>query len=167
MKKKRRFHNFPDTSLIRAAVEAAGLELRDCGKGHWQIRGGRFLVNFWPRTGTIHVDGTCRGIFPDRCDPVASLVAMANEPPSLKREEKSKRKAPSAMKQMRLSLWRKSSFCHWCKKDLSFRESTIDHVIPLARGGTNHPKNFVIACEACNSKRGCNMPEVTTERMEL
>ena len=34
-----------------AEVEAAGLTARDCGGGHWQIRGGKNpLVNVWPAT---------------------------------------------------------------------------------------------------------------------
>lgn len=33
-----------------AAVEAAGLEPRCCNEIHWQILGGKFVVNFYPHT---------------------------------------------------------------------------------------------------------------------
>lgn len=158
--KKKRFRNFPSIDDIAAATDAAGLELRNCGKGHWQIRGGKFLVNFWPATGTIHVDGTCLGVRAKRRDTVANLVNAANNPPNLKHEGKAERLDPRKMKARRAELWRKAPFCRWCGKQLSFRESTVDHVIPLARGGTNHVKNLVIACEACNRRRGRDMPEV-------
>lgn len=31
---------------------------------------------------------------------------------------------------------------------------SVDHVIPLSRGGKNHKTNFVPACIDCNCKRG-------------
>ena len=35
----------------------------------------------------------------------------------------------------------------------------IDHYIPLARGGTHHPTNIVIACKACNRQKAAKDPE--------
>mmetsp|Transcript_17837 Transcript_17837/g.35963 ORF Transcript_17837/g.35963 Transcript_17837/m.35963 type:complete len:93 (-) Transcript_17837:565-843(-) len=35
-------------------------------------------------------------------------------------------------------------------KDLA----TVDHVVPLARGGTDHPSNLVVSCKPCNVKKG-------------
>jgi hypothetical protein len=32
--------------------------------------------------------------------------------------------------------------------------ATVDHVIPLSWGGTNHPSNLVVACSPCNMKKG-------------
>jgi 5-methylcytosine-specific restriction endonuclease McrA len=37
--------------------------------------------------------------------------------------------------------------CNGCKL-------TIEHRIPISRGGTNHPSNIVPACRTCNSKKG-------------
>ena len=34
----------------------------------------------------------------------------------------------------------------------------VDHVIPLARGGSNGPENLVIACPACNQTKSAKMP---------
>lgn len=31
---------------------------------------------------------------------------------------------------------------------------TVDHLTPLAAGGTNHPSNLAPACRTCNSSRG-------------
>lgn len=36
-------------------------------------------------------------------------------------------------------------------------ESTLEHVIPLSRGGPDHPDNMVVACCQCNQLRG-NLP---------
>lgn len=32
--------------------------------------------------------------------------------------------------------------------------ATVDHIIPKARGGTNHIKNLIAACYPCNHRRG-------------
>lgn len=34
------------------------------------------------------------------------------------------------------------------------RHATLEHVIPLARGGSDHPDNMVAACFWCNQERG-------------
>lgn len=39
--------------------------------------------------------------------------------------------------------------CTYC----TARATTIDHVLPLARGGTNHEGNLVPACKPCNSSK--------------
>jgi len=44
--------------------------------------------------------------------------------------------------------------CRYCSKDLSEEVTTIDHMIPLSRGGTNWPSNLVPACASCNSRKG-------------
>lgn len=47
--------------------------------------------------------------------------------------------------------------CHLCSNPFSQKpgeEMTIDHVIPLARGGTDHVNNLRLAHKKCNNKRG-------------
>lgn len=41
--------------------------------------------------------------------------------------------------------------CHYCRQTVRL---TIDHVIPLSRGGTHVRENVVPACGPCNSKKG-------------
>ncbi len=43
--------------------------------------------------------------------------------------------------------------CAHCGKKLDFKEATIEHVIPLSKGGTNKKENFVILCETCNKAK--------------
>lgn len=160
MPKKKRSRSFPAIPVIEVAAHGSGLRIHHCGNGHWQLRGGKFLVNFWPATGTVYVDGTCRGLRAKSGDPVASLIDMANTPPEVRRTGKAKRESRKKMRAKRRQLWWRSPFCHWCKRKLTFEESSVDHVIPLSRGGTNHIKNLVIACVECNLKRGHDMPEI-------
>lgn len=48
--------------------------------------------------------------------------------------------------------------CYWRKEALS-EKYHVDHVIPLARGGSNWPDNIVISCAPCNQRKGCKMPD--------
>lgn len=44
--------------------------------------------------------------------------------------------------------------CAWCGKKVYFKYGgTVDHYIPLRKGGTNDPVNLVLMCEACNQKK--------------
>lgn len=54
--------------------------------------------------------------------------------------------------------------CQWCGKRLSNTSGTIDHVHPVARGGTNAWRNVVAACESCNNEKGDMLPEHYTKR---
>lgn len=42
--------------------------------------------------------------------------------------------------------------CHWCGRHT--KHVTIDHVIPLGRGGPNKKSNTVDCCWTCNQARG-------------
>lgn len=48
--------------------------------------------------------------------------------------------------------------CYYCKKPFnSKRKSTLDHVIPLARGGLHDISNIVLACWPCNNKKSAKI----------
>lgn len=44
--------------------------------------------------------------------------------------------------------------CWWCGKKIKGNDYHVDHVIPIARGGTNDIGNLRIACPSCNLKKG-------------
>jgi 5-methylcytosine-specific restriction enzyme A len=48
--------------------------------------------------------------------------------------------------------------CHYCGKKFQPRELTMDHVIPLARGGTSTEGNIVPACRDCNRDKKLSAP---------
>jgi len=52
---------------------------------------------------------------------------------------------------------RQKGRCYWCSCNLGSNYH-IDHVIPLAKGGTNSPDNLVCACPTCNTSKGARMP---------
>jgi 5-methylcytosine-specific restriction endonuclease McrA len=48
--------------------------------------------------------------------------------------------------------------CFYCECDVSTK-STVDHLIPLVRGGSDGPENIVIACPNCNFRKADKTPE--------
>ncbi len=43
--------------------------------------------------------------------------------------------------------------CKWCGKKLTKSTATTDHVVPLAKGGSNAAENLCLSCSDCNKKR--------------
>lgn len=44
--------------------------------------------------------------------------------------------------------------CQYCQNELKLHEATIDHVLPICKGGKNEWTNLVIACLKCNQEKG-------------
>lgn len=51
-----------------------------------------------------------------------------------------------------------SGLCYYCGKKFPAKELTLDHIVPLARGGTTTPGNVVPACLSCNKNKGVDTP---------
>lgn len=47
-----------------------------------------------------------------------------------------------------------SAYCHYCQNGALFEFWTVDHKIPLCRGGNSHATNLVGCCLNCNSAKG-------------
>lgn len=122
-----------------------GLTVIDRGNGHWQVKG-KLLVNFYPRHGTVYVAGTTKGVTANNLEEVFAACHTLPDMPVI-----AKRKQYTTHKR---KLWSYAPFCHWCKKKIGYKEATIDHVIPLSKGGLNNSNNYVLACQGCNFKRG-------------
>jgi 5-methylcytosine-specific restriction endonuclease McrA len=43
--------------------------------------------------------------------------------------------------------------CHYCGRKVGAEALTLDHVVPVARGGTSTKGNVVPACDACNKAK--------------
>lgn len=48
--------------------------------------------------------------------------------------------------------------CVYCAQALEIETATLDHVYPLAHGGTHMPGNLVAACRGCNALKGDLLP---------
>ena len=45
-------------------------------------------------------------------------------------------------------------YCNGCEEHFAPRNMTVDHIIPRAKGGTDHISNLQLLCGACNSLKG-------------
>lgn len=48
--------------------------------------------------------------------------------------------------------------CHYCHNKFPSSQLTMDHVVPLARGGGSNPGNTVPACVNCNREKKLHTP---------
>lgn len=53
---------------------------------------------------------------------------------------------------------RSTGICHYCRRQFKPADLTMDHVIPLARGGESTKENIVPCCKECNTKKRYLMP---------
>lgn len=44
--------------------------------------------------------------------------------------------------------------CIYCSKELTHDNASIDHIIPIVKGGTNAQVNLIVCCKECNCERG-------------
>lgn len=60
-------------------------------------------------------------------------------------------------RELRRSAWWQQKIargvCHYCGQHFSKQELTMDHVIPIVRGGFSNKGNLVVACKTCNHKK--------------
>lgn len=54
------------------------------------------------------------------------------------------------MQTIRKRLMRESRNCFYCHDEVTRKTATVDHLIPVAKGGTNDDDNLVLACTYCN-----------------
>ncbi|WP_303720625.1 HNH endonuclease [Malonomonas rubra] len=48
--------------------------------------------------------------------------------------------------------------CHYCRKTVPPKELTLDHLVPLARGGKSSKGNCVPSCKDCNNQKKNLLP---------
>ncbi len=61
-------------------------------------------------------------------------------------------------KQLKASKWwqwkLKKGQCYYCGKHFTAKHLTMDHKVPLAKGGLSSKSNVVVACHKCNTEKG-------------
>jgi 5-methylcytosine-specific restriction protein A len=48
--------------------------------------------------------------------------------------------------------------CHYCGQSVAPKDLTLDHIVPLARGGRTTKSNCVPACKECNNRKKHLLP---------
>lgn len=63
-------------------------------------------------------------------------------------------------KRLRYEVLRRDSHtCRYCGASAPEVRLTVDHVLPVALGGTDEPKNLVTACAGCNAGKSASTPD--------
>lgn len=57
-------------------------------------------------------------------------------------------------KELKEAVRAKSGKCFYCGCELNDSNRTIDHIVPINKGGTNDIKNLVCCCHDCNQVKG-------------
>lgn len=141
------------TILTKAA--AAGIEVIEKPNGHLQLVG-PLLVNYypWSKKRSAYVKGTNKAF--EGCDIDKAISLCFDVPEGLKPTKRKKK----STRQMRRKMLAKQPGCYWCGQVLTLDTSTIDHIIPLSKGGLDCSNNRKLACFDCNQRRGNTMPEL-------
>lgn len=86
-----------------------------------------------------------------------SRALIAPEPSS---DEMAREK--SKARELRRSQWwkrkRSTGKCFYCDKPFNPRDLTMDHVVPIVRGGRSTKGNVVAACKECNNQKKHLLP---------
>ncbi len=72
------------------------------------------------------------------------------------------RKEKEKARQLRRTQWwhnkLQAGVCYYCNHEVGRDQLTMDHVVPLSRGGKSKKGNIVAACKECNSKKKYLLP---------
>lgn len=56
-------------------------------------------------------------------------------------------------------LFAQARCCAYCHEPIHPRDKTLDHVVPVSKGGVHSIANVVIACKSCNSRKHARTPD--------
>ena len=76
--------------------------------------------------------------------------------------QESIRRERNIARDLRKSAWWKrkcaAGTCYYCNAKVPSKMLTMDHIVPVARGGRSVRSNIVTACKACNTKKKYLLP---------
>lgn len=86
---------------------------------------------------------------------MADWIDIRKDPAHVAREREKARS-------LRQTVWWRQQIdrgvCHYCGKRVGAAALTMDHVVPVARGGRSVKGNLVPACTACNRAKSFRTP---------
>jgi len=84
-------------------------------------------------------------------------------------EEQLRRERQKARELRRSQWWNNriaTGLCHYCGGHFVPAELTLDHVVPLVRGGRSSKGNCVAACKDCNTRKRDMLPTEWQEYLD-
>lgn len=87
---------------------------------------------------------------------------MQAEPFLIEVSEEQMRRERQKARELRDSQWwkrkRATGICHHCRSKFAPGDLTMDHLVPIIRGGKSTKGNVVPSCKRCNSARKNRLP---------
>lgn len=75
----------------------------------------------------------------------------------IRKDERHVAREREKARELRQSAWWRQQLdagvCHYCGRKVGADKLTLDHVVPVARGGRSNKGNVVPSCEECNRKK--------------
>lgn len=139
-----------DIGQLSFFADLKAVKMKVCTAHHIQLHG-KYLVNVYPTTGRIYIQGMN---YSARIFDHVEAVDYATGDRFPTGIEAPARKAMTAKKRF---LWQSSGSkkCGICLQPIAtYEQATVDHKIPLSRGGSNRMDNLQLAHEECNQKKG-------------
>jgi hypothetical protein len=133
-------------------ANSEGLEFKRCSQWHFHLRG-VFLLNVYPSTGTVYVQGSNGKM---QYKSLKQLIDLCNGVGRIVGVDKGRR---FSLKKKRKAIWAAGErHCFVCgEKFKSFDEATLEHKVPLSQGGSNRRDNLALSHDDCNKNRGHNL----------
>jgi len=77
-------------------------------------------------------------------------------------KDKARKLRKSRWWQQRLAI----GVCYYCGRVFEPKDLTMDHIVPLARGGRSTKENLATSCKECNTRKKTLLPIEWEEYME-
>ena len=75
----------------------------------------------------------------------------------IKKDDKHIAREKNKARDLRKSQWWQQQLqkgvCHYCGKSFAVEDLTMDHVLPIVRGGKSSKGNIVACCKQCNNDK--------------
>lgn len=72
-----------------------------------------------------------------------------------------KRERAKARELRKTQWWKRrcaEGICYYCKREISPKDLTMDHIVPVVRGGKSTRGNVVPVCKECNGQKKYMVP---------
>lgn len=100
------------------------------------------------------------------CAKKISMLSKSDYPHDLNQDGRLTRIARFPKWLVDLLIMREAGCCYYCFRPVTISQLAnktydIDHVVPIARGGSNDPTNLAISCFDCNNLKSANIVQVS------
>ena len=105
--------------------------------------------------------GKCKSFYwidTDAPEPVEPLEQIQQKPVKIKRKHFSEAERKELYN-------RADGYCQLCGRKITISNFTVDHIVPLGRGGNNDMSNVQAVCKVCNQFKANIFPEQFIDRI--